>query len=44
MIVPGSWYIGPWLVGSVGGGEEEVSAEDSFTVGLTPPEELYVHI
>ena len=24
-MLPGSWYIGPWSVGSAGGGEEEVS-------------------
>ena len=36
--------MGPWSLGSAGGGEEKDLVEDSFTVGLTPPEELHVHI
>ena len=35
--------MGPWSLGSAGGGEEEVFAEGSITVGLTPPEELQLH-
>lgn len=53
-MLPGSWYMGPWSLGSVGGGGVEVLArgvvsageiEDSFILGLTEPdEELCVHV
>lgn len=48
-MVPGSWYIGPWSLGSLDGEEVEVLArgavsagetEDSFILGLTEPDEL----